>query len=274
MSTKPHSDFVFATKKINNEVVKEVPLLAEKDERPIKGSALFPEIYANVFLCSKKKSGKTSTIYTILKRCCGPKTKIIAFCSTLNKDPSWETIQAWAEHKGLPFAGHTSLKDEDGTDLLQDLVKGLEERQLPAEKAPRNILDSDDEEEEAKERPAKYRSPEYIIVIDDLSNELKSTSITALLKKNRHFRAKILLSSQYLNDLLPAARKQLDYFILFRGHPRQKIEEIHRDADVSIPVDEFYDVYKFATEEPFSFLYIDCTTGTFRRNFNTEIELP
>jgi hypothetical protein len=94
-----------------------------------------------------------------------------------------------------------------------------------------------------------------------------------LLKKNRHFRSKILISSQHLNDLLPEGRKQIDYFILFRGHPMKKIEEIHRDADISIPLDEFYRVYKFATEEPYSFLYVDSASGEFRRNFNTLIEL-
>ena len=126
----------------------------------------------------------------------------------------------------------------------------------------KNILDSDDEDEE-KPRKEKLRSPEHIIILDDLSTELKNKSITALLKKNRHFKAKIIISSQYLNDLLPESRKQLDYFILFRGHPKKKVEEIHRDCDASIPLDEFYDMYKFATEEPYSFLYVDCVDGAF-----------
>ena len=260
-----------SVQKINNEVVREVPLLEEKDERPIKGSNLFAEIYANIFLCAKKKSGKTSVIYKTLKKCCGTKTKVVAFCSTLYKDPSWATIQAWAKHKGIPFVGYTSLKNDDGTDLLDQLIQELQQQEPKPEDRIKSILD---DEEEEKEKPPKYRSPEYVIVLDDLANELKSTSITTLLKKNRHFRCKILLSSQYLNDLLPSARKQLDYFILFRGHPRSKIDEIHRDADVSIPADQFHQVYKFATQEPYSFLYVDCTLGTFRRNFNTLIRLP
>lgn len=262
---------MFSVEKINNEVVKAVPLLKEKDNRPIKGKNLFEELYANIYLCSKKKSGKTSTIYKILRRCAGPKTKIVAFCSTLHKDASWETIQAWCENKGLPFLGHTSLKADDGRDQLDELIQGLAEK---TEVVPqmKNILDSDSEEEE--ERPPKYRSPEYIIILDDLSNELKSTSVTALLKKNRHFKAKIILSTQYLNDTAPGSRKQMDYFILFRGHPKKKLEEIHRDADLSIPLEQFSEVYKFATSEPYSFLYIDCTNGTFRRNFNELISVP
>jgi hypothetical protein len=263
----------FAVKKLNNEVVDKVPLLETPDTRPIKGESLFPEIYANVFLCARKKSGKTSTIYKILKKCCGKKTKVIVFCSTVNKDTSWATIRAWCDHKDIPFVAHTSLKNDDGVDELALLVQELsEDQEQEPKKPPKTFLDSDSEEEE-EEKPPKYRAPEYIIILDDLSTELKSKSITSLLKKNRHFRSKILISSQHLNDLLPEGRKQLDYFILFRGHPLKKIEEIHRDADISIPLDEFYRVYKFATEEPYSFLYVDCTTGEFRRNFNCLISL-
>ena len=261
----------YSVKKLNNEVVGKVPLLEAPDTRPIKGEALFPEIYANAFLCARKKSGKTSTIYKILKKCCGKKTKVIVFCSTVNKDPSWATIRAWCDHKDIPFVAHTSLKNDDGVDELALLVQELSVEEEPQPKKVPNFLDSDDEEEE--EKPPKYRAPEYVIILDDLSTELKSKSITGLLKKNRHFRSKILISSQHLNDLLPEGRKQIDYFILFRGHPMKKIEEIHRDADISIPLDEFYRVYKFATEEPYSFLYVDCASGEFRRNFNTLIEL-
>ena len=262
---------MFSVQKINNEVVKEVPLLEPKDTRPIKGQNLFAEIFANIYCVAKKKSGKTSVEYKILKRCCGPKTKIIAFCSTLNKDPSWATIRAWAEHKQIPFEGYTSIKDDNGVDLLDQLVQSLQEKASIDPERVRGLLD--EEEEEDDEKPSKYRSPEYVIVFDDLANELKNSSITTLLKKNRHFRCKVILSSQYLNDLPPAARKQLDYWILFKGHPKPKIEDIHRDADVSISVDQFWEVYKFATQEPYSFLYIDCANGMFRRNFNTLIKV-
>lgn len=261
----------FATKKINNEVVREVPQLTEKDTRPVKGANLFPEIYSNIFLCAKKKSGKTSTIFKILKTCCGSNTKIIVFCSTLHKDSSWETIQAWADHYGHPFNGNTSLK-EDGVDLLDELVEGLEKKTTPAAKI-RNILDSDSEDEEEK-KPSRTRSPEYIIILDDLSNQLKSSSLTTLLKKNRHFKCKILISSQYLNDIPPESRKQMDYWILFKGHPKKKLLEIYQDADISVPFETFEAIYDFATEKPFSFLYIDPTDGTFRRNFNYQIEVP
>jgi hypothetical protein len=266
----------FVTTKINNLKVRKVPLRGPEDTRKIKGAAMFPEVYANIFLCARKKSGKTSCLYKILKGCSGSNTKIIAFCSTLHKDASWGTIQEWADEKGLPFVGHTSLKDDEGMDQLDALVNELAEPEEEEEEKPKtDWIDTGYEcsEEEEKPRKSRYRYPEYIIVLDDLSTELKSKSVTALLKKNRHFRAKIIISSQYLNDLLPEARKQLDYLIAFAGHPEKKLLEIHRDTDVHIPMNEFVQVYKFATSTPYSFLYIDCTNGQFRKNFNELIKI-
>ena len=262
----------FEVKKLNNEVVGAIPLKEPKDTRPVKGFKLFPEMNANIFLCAKKKSGKTSTIYKILQKCCGKNTKIIVFCSMLYKDKSWATIKDWVEERGLVFIGHESIKDEDGVDQLELLIKELQAKTEDDEPAEKGIFDSDSEDEEPKKK-SKYQSPEYIFILDDLSTELKSNSIPRLLKVNRHFLSKTIISSQWLNDLHPMSRKQQDYLILFRGHPEKKLEEIHRDANISIPIEQFWQVYKFATEKPFSFLYVDCTTGEFRRNFNELIEL-
>ncbi|MDR3571311.1 MAG: hypothetical protein P4L81_03885 [Candidatus Pacebacteria bacterium] len=262
----------FAVKKINDEVVKPIPLLTQPDKRPIKGSDLFPELYANVFFCAKKKSGKTVALCRSIRKCCGPKTKIMVFSSTFHRDPNWTTMKLWAQKKGVPLQGYTSLVDDDGTNLLGDLIKGLQAEDDDEEEEQRGLLDSSDEEEE-KERPAKYQAPEWIFVLDDLSDELKKPIIATFLKKNRHFKSKVFVSSQYMNDLFPAARKQLDYVILFRGHSQKKIDEIHRDVDIHISKEEFYYLYQFATEKPFSFLYLDVRGGTFRRNFNELIEL-
>ena len=278
----------YEAKKINNVQVKKVQLHEVEDSRPVKGSALFDEIYANIFLCAKKKSGKTSTIYKIVKECMGKKTKVIAFVSTLHKDKTWKAIRQYVESKGNEFTGHTSLK-EDGEDLLDKLVEELKDeaeneeednnlderiRRLEKKLCPISYDgDSSDEEEVKKERKEKYQSPEYIILLDDLSSELKSKSLVSLLKKNRHFKAKIIVSSQYLNDMLPESRKQQDYFLIFRGQPKKKLEEIRRDADVGLDEDEFREVYNFATEEKYSFLYVDTNNNSYRRNFNYLIQI-
>ena len=273
----------FSLLKINKEKVKKVKLASEDDLRPIKGSDLFPELYANIFLNARKKTGKTSAIFKIIKECGSKETTVIVFCSSLNKDATWKSIREMCEKKHYPFIGHTSLH-EDGVDQLELLIDLLkeeakneeEESEDEEDKKTRKKLskavkfdeDSDDEDTKKKKKKPKYRAPEYLIVLDDLSNELKSKSLVTLLKMNRHFKAKIIISSQWLNDLLPESRKQIDYTLVFKGQSKKKLEEIYTDCDISVEMDEFFDIYQQATQMEHSFLYIDGRRNEFRRNFD------
>jgi len=96
---------------------------------------------------------------------------------------------------------------------------------------------------EKKSKKSKYRAPEYIIIFDDLSSELKSKSLTSLLKFNRHFKAKLIISSQWIHDLLPESRKQIDLFLIFKGFPDKKLIEIYKDCDSGVPFETFLKVY-------------------------------
>jgi len=259
-------------KKINSEKVQLAPvhLIGEGDKRPIKGSDLFPEIYSNIYLCSRKKSGKTSVIFTILKRCITRDTKVLAFVSTLNRDSSWLAITQYCNTKGIPFEGYTSIYDDDKTNILNEWITA-EQMPIPEQK-PKSLLLLEEEEPDKKTK-SKYLGPEWVVIVDDNSNELQDKAISTLLKKNRHLKCKVIISSQYFNDITPQSRKQLDYIILFKGHSKQKLLEIHRDADLSLQFDDFVKAYEIATAQVFNFLYVDCINGTLRKNFNTEIEI-
>ena len=255
-------------RKINEVLVKPIVFSNEKDTRPIKGASLFPEVYSNIFLCAKKKSGKSTIIYKIIAACCNRDTKVIAFVSTLQKDQSWIETQNYCKSKGIYFEGRTSL-NEDKIDQLQQFITGEETinetDDLNENFKEKLLLESDDDEDKPK-RKSKYLAPEYLIILDDLSTELKSTSLVSLLKKNRHFKAKIVISSQYLNDLLPQSRRQLDVFLVFKGFSDKKLKEVYTDADANIEFDKFKELYHKATEEPFSFFYIG--NDEYRKNFN------
>lgn len=256
-------------KKINDESIELIPALeGGNDTRPIKGAAMFPELFANVFICAKKKSGKTNVIYNILKKCCGPETKVLAFVSTINKDEGWIQIKNYCDHVGIYFEGHTSLLDEEGSDILDTWIEA-EQKPTQTEDEPQKVLLLDDSPKKKPKR-SKFRSPEWIIVLDDISTELKAKSVNSLLKKNRHLKCKVIISSQYLNDLLPMSRKQLDYVLLFGGHGTKKLEEIYRDVDVSVPFEQFARMYRIATADRFNFLYVDTRGDKFRKNFNME----
>lgn len=270
-----------SVKKINDETVKPIKLITPPDDRRIKGGKLFADVYANIFLVGKKKSGKTSVIFKILDKCAGKNTKIIIFASTVHKDANWLAMLKHFKDKKISIIGFTSIFENNVNNLeviQQALVeKAKREYEQQGEgKYKGKLVAFDSESEEDEDDPSKkekYLSPEYILVFDDLSTELKDPTIQAFLKKNRHFMCKTIISTQAYIDLEPSARTQEDYLLLFPKIPEDKLKVIHRDADISIDYEEFLKLYFSATKEPFNFLYIGTKTEEFRKNFNLQYDL-
>ena len=268
-------------KKINKETVK--PVITnnlEKDQ--VQGYDLFPEIYANIFLCAKKKSGKTSVINKIIRSCTNKNTNVIVFCSTANKDATWIEIKKWLDDKKMKNTFFTSLVEENAhvlEVLLNELKKEDEALDLEDKKEEEEpkLLKFDKNDSYMKvtirKRKPKKKAPELLIIFDDLSTELKDKYVAALLKTNRHYKSKVIISSQYPYDLKPDSRKQFDYWLLFKGQPLDKLEKIYESCDLNIPFEVFLDMYKHATEGDYNFLYIDTNTDKFRKNFNQEYNI-
>jgi hypothetical protein len=274
-------------KRINKEDVQPVKFVNEVDDpRPIKGRDIFPEIYANIFFCARKKSGKSSAIYHTIKNCATTETRIIAFVSTLHRDPTWREIEKLCGDMRVDFTGYTSIKDPDSKeDILDTIVKTLQETsdaEKDDEDAPpiqegavlteanREIINP------KKPKKPKERAPKIIFIFDDLSGELQTPSLTQLMKKNRWFKSKIIIASQYWNDVSLQARKQIDYVMIYRGLAQSidKLNEIYKNCDLSVPFDVFLAMYRHATARKYHFLYIDVVNSEFRMDFSHKIQIP
>ena len=70
---------MISLKQINNQYVKAIPI-PDEDTRPIKGYDICEEVYANIFLCARKKSGKTSALFKILKECSASIGDFLKYC--------------------------------------------------------------------------------------------------------------------------------------------------------------------------------------------------
>jgi hypothetical protein len=128
---------MMSLRQINNQQVTPIRTPSSYDTRPIKGSDIC-ELYSNIYLCARKKSGKTSCIFKILKECAGKRTHLIIFCSTIHKDESWIAIRSYFEKRGFYITCYTSIY-EDGEDQLEQLMneikqKAREEEEAEAEK--------------------------------------------------------------------------------------------------------------------------------------------
>ena len=317
-------------KKINDEVVVPLKVSGGSDTRPVRGNKLFGEVYANIFLCARKKSGKTVVIQKIIKECTGKSTIVLAFCSTVNKDANWLALKKWCTKHKIPFEGFSSIK-EHKVDFLDAFIRRLEdeaeEEQLGPEsdeeedrgqmkshgkgaakplnffggKKPKQDYDSAESDESSADeaddmfdggsradaetlmaqnrlfdkrnktsivKKDPYQAAQYILIFDDLSHELKLPSLVSLLKKNRHYKLKVILSSQYLNDLKPESIRQMDYVLLFKGQSDDKLAKVIKDCDIAIDLPTLKTIYDDATKEDFGFLYIDVRNDQFRKCFN------
>ena len=271
------------TKKLNNFTVKKVRL-PQLSEKKIRGGDILP-IYSNTFICARKKSGKSTCIYNMLKKCCDKDTTLHLFVSTIEKDSTWKAIVKYFTDKGCIVNCHTSTIDlEDGKDLIREIldepIEESEEEESSSSESDYGFLEigKPDEEErkerkKKKKRKSKKKAQKQVIVLDDLGDELKRRSIDQLLKVNRHLKCKVILSSQYLNDLSIQARRQIDIWMCFSGLKAQKLQQIMRDCDTRLTYDQFEEVYKFCTNGKYNFMYLDTSNDMFRRNFNEKVIL-
>jgi len=265
--------------KLNNEKVVAVPLvgLGKVDTKPVKGFNILPEIYCNCFVLAKKKMGKSTLIYKMIKDTIDPRTKVYAFVSTLNKDKIWKTIRHYCESHNIEFNGYTSIID-NGVNILGNLVNRLQQpdEEEEVKKVKKQIAiqcndDDDDDEKKPRKKKYKYRVPDYIFILDDLSTELKDPAVIALMKTHRHYDSKVYIGNQYWNDCAKSGRKMTDYMIIFGKQPVDKLIEVHKELDLDIAFDEFMEMYKFAIKEKFNFLYIDINNCEYRKNFNLKL---
>jgi len=353
-------------------------------DKLVKGKELFEEPFANIFLCARKKSGKTTVLYNILKHCAGKNTKVICFASTVYKDAQWLRIYDVLKKNKIKCERYVSMYDDrTGKNVLSGLMNQLQDeaaRNIAMQEAMdkqkeelqnrrkgkkskkqkqnrygnltlmeesdthnssqmgqhtlhghvdswKNVLHSmakrrklnmpemsqcvimDDvancgvmgfeEEEEGKDvgefdyafqsgsRMYKDRDldikqvmdekriqendgyvvPEYIFVFDDLSNELRDPIIAHLLKTNRHYKSKVIISSQYVKDLPPSSRKQIDYWLLFAGHSEDKLMTIFYDADTRLTFEQFVRLYRKVTSVPYQFLLLSTVEDEYKAGF-------
>jgi len=263
----------------------------DKDKRPVAGASLFPEIYSNIFFCARKKSGKTCAIAHIIDKCATKETRIIAFVGTLHRDKTWRAIEQMCEKKGIEFTGYTSIKDtQSREDILQSIVDVLKEEAEARKKGGEDAeasepqaavdcltMDCDPDPKQKKPRKPKFKAPQIIFVFDDLSGELKTPSFTELLKFHRHFKSKVIVSSQYWNDIAVEARRQINYVLLYKGLSESpaKLKEVYDNVGgMGVSFDVFIGIYRFCTAEQFNFMYIGVDDVEFRKNFNYQINLP
>lgn len=282
--------------------------IKERKRYPVLGSEVQPILHGSTCLVGPSGSGKTTLLLNFLQRTLGPLTRVFLLGSTMSNDPAWRAIQEWLTEHGITNVAYTSIFEERPTgkegktkkvNLLTEFMK-LMEAQAAEEKEKRRQEDSGewvrkpgdpigggwDRPPPKKEREflptidpflvnikgkGTFEYPGIIFVLDDLSNELRNPAVSHLLRKCRHYRCAIYLSSQHWCDVDSAARQNLRQWHLFGRLSPEKLKSLYeaiQPADCSF--EKFERRYRHATQEPHSFLTINTQSGKMLQNFNKE----
>lgn len=268
--------------KINNIKIKPLKV-PQIDVTKIKGCKFFESLHPNVLLVARKNSGKTTVLYHILKNCANKLTKVIIFCSTVFKDPSYKLITEMFDKREIKYECFTEIVDGKINNIkkvIDEMNIGNDDKKEEKEDKKSKKLDrlkflfcdSDSEEEEKVYVPKKI-APKYIFIYDDISEDLRSPEIAFLLKKNRHFGIMNIISTQSYKDITPSAWKQIDYSLLFKNIDDKAIEEIRNKLTLPTPENIFLKLYHDATDENYNFLYVDKNKVKYRKNFCIELNI-
>lgn len=245
-----------------------------------KGSTCLDVQYWVMAILSKRRSGKSTLVFNLIKNFATKNTITLFFCPTFYKDSTYQAIKKYLDEKDMPYEIYPHFKDEDG-DHIESFLEANTRCPPPEQEPPRaapcatptmgSVCNFSAPTKE-KEKEKKEVEPEYIIVFDDLSIALRHPSVNKLVKNSRHYRAKIILSSQSILDLHPSCFSQLDYVAIFKNMNDDSLLKLYERIEPSIPYETFYDVYHKITSEPYSFLFIDRANEKYRKNLNCLIK--
>jgi hypothetical protein len=204
-------------------------------------------------------------------------TKVFVFSSTHESDDAYVEFKKWAEEKEIEAVYFHSLMQE-GVNILAKIVETI--NQNPPDEEPDEeehpdpvvLFNENDIRAKIKKKKKKVIA-KFLFIFDDIGNELRNKAVEQLVKINRHLKSKVIISSQYPNDLALPARNNINIWILFGGHNLDKLEEIYKIGNFSVTFTEFLTLYYDATKEKYNFLFINRNDNTYRKNFNLEYKI-
>lgn len=271
--------------RVNNSIYV-LPKLGSGQPIKWKGKNLLDVRYWVMSILAKRRSGKTTLIFNLIKNFCTKKTIVIFFVPTFMKDDTYQSIRDYLNEKDISYINYSSIK-EDGVNNIEafmeankgqeDIEDEKEEEKVDNLSSVCNFGESPKEKTKAKRKPIP---PEYLIIFDDISSELRDKSVSVLCKNSRHFKCKIILSSQSIIDLNPSTHAQVDYCALFKDFNEDSLEKIYQKLEPNISYEEFKEIYHEVTGTKMkghphlnNFLLIDRANQEYRVNLNSKLSL-
>jgi len=237
-----------------------------------KGQKIIDKKYWIGSILAKRRSGKTVLIYNLIRKFAHKRMIVLFFVSTFYNDDTYREIEHYLNKHSIEYMAKTSIFDESGNDLIREFIEEQntlneceyeEEEPTPLSNEQIELLMKTNKInplelhlnresvmkkiKRKKKKKIKIKPPEYLIIFDDLSHELRSKSITLLAKNSRHYRLKMILSSQDIKDLTPATHEQIDITFIFKNTTKKRLHYLHDRLSLWDSFEHFLNIYDRVT---------------------------
>lgn len=272
---------------------------------PVKHSVL-PQHEFALLIVAPKGSGKTNLICNlILNHYKGYFHKILVASPTVDNDEKWDVVKE-TKHlvvenkklksiigdgvdpktkKNIPkivFGSHqdvdTRVKrkfdgrvdgDNDFVSNLEDIMPRMDEQNDMIQRLRYDL-------EQGKK--AKYISDRMLIVMDDQAGLFKGGSfhnpIVNFVIKHRHYNTSLIIVTQAYKAIPKTIRVNCNQLICFDISNQSELQSIYEEHPCDLTEEEWMRMFKYATGQPYSFLYVNDAFKKGERcfmNFDTKI---
>lgn len=239
---------------------------------------VIPQHQFSMLMLAARGSGKTTTLLNLLMNPAfykGYFHNVFIWSPTLRQDEKWgallNTKGVLAQNKVVEGLMETSSKS------YEQAVEGTS-KELPFtgiipttncythydEATLQHIISYQElqiEYLQAKKR-SKKDSDRVLLVFDDalgLDNSLfkRNSLFSKLNTMNRHLNISIIVVSQAYKQIPRTIRVNMSNYVVFEIANQQEIKLFYEENNNSLTFQDWYDKYRQATNEPYSFLYIN-----------------
>jgi hypothetical protein len=267
-------------------IVKPIPV-PTKYKHPLPNHEQLPVHEFTMGLIAPKGAGKTTTICNLLDFYKGYFHTILVFSPTIDSDEKWDWIKAqkllvennalksWMKKMAEKKNGENKIVE--GPPISHELEGLVNQRDSFTGRIPEeHFFDSYNDEkfreimEEQmtliralkKHDQPKYLANRILIIFDDLvGSSLFSGSRGSYFKgvntRHRHYSASFLMVSQGYKEIPKTIRTNWTCLIVFEIGNEREVQVIYEEYAMGLNSSDWLEMYKYATEEDHSFLFIN-----------------
>lgn len=209
-----------------------------------------PTIPNRIALLAQSNSGKTVLIINMLKKVyLDLYDDVIIISHSINLDPAWNELRGKIPDENM-------MDEYDSARLKQFIDTHIQIREI-------------------QKKEHKRRLGQILVILDDIidNREVVHSSSDSILNtlfiRGRHSGISVWFSSQKFKLSIPRiVRLNCSHYIIFRLGQKSERDDVLAEFSALTDMNTLLDIYTDATNEPYSFLYIDRTQHDLNKIFH------